>query len=111
MTARKTRQDPAEEVRAEERAGEPAAERDGKKDDFKGIPDPFVYCGPSVRGVARQYTTFQGGIPGPLKELIRQHPAVRSLIVPTGRFADVRRKLETIGTAEYIVYQKVRSEL
>lgn len=91
---------------------EPKTEETEKKDDeFAGIPNPFVYCGPSVRGVARQYTTFQGGIPQPMKDFIRQHPTVRHLIVSTGKFAAVRRKLETIGTAEYIIYKQLKSEL
>ena len=29
-----------------------------------------VYCGPSVRGVARQYTSFTGELPEPMKKLV-----------------------------------------
>ena len=70
-----------------------------------------MYCGPTVRGVARQYTTYMGGIPEPLKEFIREHPAARALIAPTERFAVIRKRLETPGTAEAIVYQKIRAQL
>ena len=46
---------------------------------------PCVYCGPSVRGVARQYTVYASG----------NTPAA----------------LETAGTAESILYNKIKNEL
>jgi len=82
-----------------------------ERDEFADIPNPCVYCGPSVRGVARQYTIYQGGIPGSLKEFIKEHPAARGLIVSTEKFAGVRKRLETYGTAEAIIYKKVKDEL
>ena len=33
-----------------------------------------VYCGPSVRGVARQYTSFTGELPEPMKKAGRTAP-------------------------------------
>ena len=39
-----------------------------------------------MRGVARQYTTFQGGIPDALRDFIREHPEARQLIVSTAQF-------------------------
>lgn len=86
-------------------------EQGPERDEFASLPNPCVYCGPSVRGVARQYTTYQGGIPGPLKEFIKEHPAARGLIVSTEKFAGVRKRLETHGTAEAIIYKKVKDEL
>ncbi len=70
-----------------------------------------VYCGPSVRGVAKQYTVFSGEIPELLAGFVEKHPAAGALIVPTERFAEVRRKLETAGTAEAILYKQIKSEL
>ena len=97
---------------AEQEGGEKAQPApEPERDVFADIPNPCVYCGPSVRGVARQYTTYQGGIPNELKEFIKAHPAVRRLIVSTGQFASVRKRLETNGTAEAIIYKKVKSEL
>lgn len=75
------------------------------------FPDPCVYCGPSVKGVARQYTTYQGGIPTALENFVREHPAARGLIVSTGRFPAVRQRLDVKGSAEAILYQRVKSEL
>lgn len=82
-----------------------------ERDEFADIPNLCVYCGPSVRGVARQYTTYQGGIPKELKAFVKEHPAAWGLIVSTARFADVRKRLETPGTAEAIIYRKVKDEL
>lgn len=124
MAIRKKAQDEAEQIDQETgnqvpespAAENPAPEQDGgqrepERDEFANLPSPCVYCGPTVRGVARQYTTYTSGIPEPLKEFIREHPAARALIVSTGKFAAVRMRLETPGTAEAIVYKKVKSEL
>lgn len=70
-----------------------------------------VYCGPSVRGVARQYTVYAGTIPEALTEFIRLHPAAKGLLVSVERFAQVRSNLGRSGTAEAILYQKIKSEL
>ena len=95
----------------EDQTGQEQTGQEQERDEFADIPNPCVYCGPSVRGVARQYTTYQGGIPDPLKEFIKEHPAARGLIVPASRFAIVRKRLETRGTAESIIYKKVKDEL
>lgn len=62
---------------------------------------PCVYCGPSVRGVARQYTVYASG----------NTPAAKNLLVPVERFAQTRKALETAGTAESILYNKIKNEL
>ena len=72
---------------------------------------PVVYCGPSVRGVARQYTVYAGTIPAALADFIQAHPAAKGLLVRVGRFAQVRSNLGRSGTAEAILFQKIKSEL
>lgn len=72
---------------------------------------PHVYCGPSVRGVAKQYNVYSGGLPGPLMELMEAHPAARALTVPVEKFAETRRALETPGTAQAVLYAKLKKEL
>ena len=81
------------------------------KEFFAKLPDPCVYCGPSVRNVARQFTVYHGGIPDALKEFIKEHRAAKGLIVSVERFAQVRTRLETPGTGEFILVRKVRAEL
>ena len=72
---------------------------------------PVVYCGPTVRGVAKQYTVFSGGIPEALEDFSERHPEVKALLVSVEQFAETRRKMETAGTAEAILYHKIKSEL
>ena len=80
-----------------------AAEQTEKE--FK-FPQPCVYCGPTVPNVARQYTVYSYGVPKELEAFIRKHPAARRLMV-----AETRKRLETPGTAESVMYQKVRAEM
>lgn len=88
-----------------------ARSQEQDKEFFAKLPDPCVYCGPSVRGVARQFTVYNGGIPDALKEFVKEHRAARGLIVSVERFAQVRTRLETPGTGEFILFRKVRAEL
>jgi len=102
----------AEQV--QEAAPEPeAAEQDEEAgpDMFANLPNPCVYCGPSVKGVARQYTTYQGGIPDALRNFIKDHPGALGLIVSTGTFPAMRKRLETYGTKEAELYKAVKAEL
>ena len=40
-----------------------------------------VYCGPSIPGVAKQYTAYTNGIPTALAEAIVKQPAMEGLVV------------------------------
>ena len=82
-----------------------------ERDLFAGVPNPCVYCGPTVRGVARQYTTYQGGIPDTLRDFIKEHPEARQLIVSTSRFPSMRKRLDTPGTPEAKLYKQVKELL
>ena len=118
--ALETGQAPAQEQTAAEEgqptAQEQTAAEEGQStaqesDMFAGIPNPCVYCGPSVKGVARQYTTYQGGITDELREFIERHPEALGLIVSTGKFQNMRRRLETPGTPESELYKKIKAGL
>lgn len=126
-TNRKNTAEAAEEVRAdaENKAAEAASGPEAAMDEaekkrrqeeqikafLEKLPNPCVYCGPSVRGVARQFTVYNGGIPDALKKFIMEHKAAKGLIVSVERFAQVRTRLETPGTGEFILFRKVRAEL
>lgn len=75
------------------------------------LPKPCVYCGPSVRGIARQFTVYAGILPEALLDFIKAHPAARGLVVGLNDFAKVRGNLGKKGTAETVLYEKIRSEL
>lgn len=85
--------------------------KEPERDVLAGIKNPCVYCGPTMRGVARQYTTFQGGIPDALRDFIKEHPEARQLIVSTAQFPAMRRRLDTPGTAEAKLYKQVKELL
>lgn len=87
------------------------AKDEAKQPEKLVLHKPRVYCGPSVRGVARQYTVYAGEIPAALAEFIEAHPAAKGLLVSVERFAQVRSNLGKSGTAEAILYQKIKSEL
>ena len=72
---------------------------------------PVVYCGPTVRGVAKQYTVYSGDIPEELVGFIQKHPEAAGLVVPVESFAQTRKKLEGGGTAEAILYRKIKTEM
>lgn len=99
----------AAEVVTEADAAEEKARKQAEQIEtfLEKLPNPCVYCGPSVRNVARQYTVYNGGIPDVLKKFIMEHPAAKGLLVSVERFAQVRIKLETKGTAESILFNKV----
>ncbi len=72
---------------------------------------PCVYCGPTVRGVVKQYTVFSGNIPETLQAFIEKHPEAKALLVAVDCFAETRKRMETAGTAESILYHKIKSEM
>ena len=105
-------EDPAPVPETPEREEDPAPTQEApERDVLAGIQNPCVYCGPTVRGVARQYTTFQGGIPDALRDFIEDHPEARGLIVSTAQFPAMRRRLDTTGTAEAKLYKRVKEQI
>ncbi len=74
-------------------------------------PQPCVYCGPTVPNVARQYTVYSHGIPKELEAFIQEHPAARGMLVSVERFPEMRKRLDTPGTVQAVLYQKIRAEM
>lgn len=104
-------QEPSQDDEQDKKPPEPPKETGTEPDMFADLPNPCVYCGPSVKGVARQYTTYQGGIPDALREFIKARPEALGLIVSTGKFPAMRRRLETHGTREAKLYKAVKASL
>lgn len=73
-------------------------------------PSPCVWCGPSVKGVAAQYTVFTE-MPEALAALVERLPAARGLVAALDKFPQVRRKLEESGTKESAWYNEVKHSL
>ena len=105
MSSRRTEKEAETTAQAVEETtkGEKAEARQPRA---RGAPG---YCGPPVRGVAKQYTVYAGELPEELKAFIQKHPEAGALVVPVERFAETRRKLEQAGTAQAILYRKIKS--
>lgn len=73
-------------------------------------PSPCMWCGPSVKGVAAQYTVFTE-MPKQLEALVEQIPAARGLVVALDKFPQVRRAPEWVGSKESKWYTKVKCAL
>lgn len=69
-----------------------------------------VFCAPTVKGVARQYTVFTQGLPEHVLKWVEEHTSAKALIVPVERFADVRKKLSDPKSAENIISRKLEKE-
>ena len=64
-----------------------------------------VYIGPDIPG-AKQYTTYNAGLPDALKEKIVEHRVFESLVVPVERLAKASAELAKEGSALNNLYQK-----
>lgn len=73
---------------------------------------PLVYCGPTIKGIAKQYTTFSDGIlPEALAEKAQAIPAIRALIVPLDALAQTRLSLGDKGSTESIIFSTIQKSL
>lgn len=70
-----------------------------------------VWCGPTVRGVAVQYTTFIGGLPQRVQNLIAKYPAAAALVVPYDRFAETRLRISGGKAAECILIHNLQKQI
>ena len=61
----------------------------------------LVYCGPTIPGVAKQFTSYRGGIPEALAAAQKQTPVLGGLTVP------LRQLREKTGPI-YALYRKAQ---
>lgn len=76
-----------------------------KKEAPANEPGPVVYCGPALPGVARQYTVYRGGFPGPLAEALADNPALSGLVLPLDRLPEARKAISGRTGPLYRLYQ------
>lgn len=70
-----------------------------------------AYCGPTIPGVARQYTVYTGGIPTPLAEAIEKNPAMEGLVIPLDQLPETMKKLRGGYGHIYRLYRLVQAKL
>lgn len=67
-----------------------------------------VYCGPSIKGVARQFTAYNNGIPEGLKQAAEKNKILAALIVPLEDLPEAMRQLRQKSGRIYTLYKAVQ---
>ena len=67
-----------------------------------------VYCGPSIKGVARQYTAYNNGIPEGLKQAAEKNKILAALIGPLEDLPEAMRQLRQRSGRIYTLYKAVQ---
>lgn len=67
-----------------------------------------VYCGPSIKGVARQFTAYNNGIPEGLKQEAEKNKILAALIVPLEDLPEAMRQLRQRSGRIYTLYKAVQ---
>lgn len=67
---------------------------------------PVVYCGPTIPGVAVQFTTYTNGVPTALEEAAKKNQVLGGLVVPLEHLPEVRRQFHAGAGRYYTLYCK-----
>lgn len=67
-----------------------------------------VYCGPTIPGVAKQFTFYQDGLPAVLEAARRETPAMGGLIVPLEELPEAMRQLRKGTGPIFTLYRAVQ---
>ena len=67
-----------------------------------------VYCGPSIKGVAKQFTAYNNGIPEGLKQAAEKNKILAALIVPLEDLPEAMRQLRQKSGRMYTLYKAVQ---
>ena len=65
----------------------------------------MVYIGPDIPG-AKQYTTYNNGLPDVLKDRVKTQSFFSSLIVPVERLAQASAELAREGSALSVFFKR-----
>ncbi len=84
----------------------PATQEDENICGYRRFEDEtVVYIGPDIPG-AKQYTTYNAGLPDALKGQIIEHRVFESLVIPVAKLAKAMAELAREGSALNTLYQK-----
>ena len=75
-----------------------------------GAAGTVVYCGPSIKGVARQFTAYNNGIPEGLKAATEKNKALAAMIVPLEELPEAMRQLRQKSGRIYTLYKAVQGK-
>lgn len=68
-----------------------------------------VYCGPTIPGVAKQYTFYTNGIPASLAAAIERNPPMGGLVIPLDRLPETMKNLNGRRGHIYRLYRLVQA--
>ena len=69
-----------------------------------------VYCGPTIPGVAKQFTSYTNGLPAPLVAAIQNNPPMDGLMVTLEQLPDAMKQLNGRVGHIYRLYRLVQAE-
>ena len=75
-----------------------------------GAVGTVVYCGPSIKGVARQFTAYNNGIPEGLKAATEKNKVLAAMIVPLEELPEAMRQLRQKSGRIYTLYKAVQGK-
>lgn len=64
------------------------------------IKGTIIYCGPTIKGVVKQYASFTNGVPKKVQEYANSNKAVSRLLVPISEFIETKKNIVIKGTVE-----------
>jgi len=70
--------------------------------------ESMVYVGPTINGVAVQYTVYNNGISAELKTAIEAMPVIGNLIVPITKLSSTMQNLSNHQGAMHIQFEKAK---
>lgn len=71
--------------------------------------ETVVYCGPSIPGVAKQYSFYTNGIPAVLAAAISEYPPLEVLVVPLAQLPAAMKALRDKKGHTYRLYRLVQA--
>ena len=75
-----------------------------------GAAGTVVYCGPSIKGVARQFTAYNNGIPEGLKAATEKNKVLAAMIVPLEELPEAMRQLRQKSGRIYTLNKAVQGK-
>ena len=71
----------------------------------------LVYCGPTIHGVAQQWTCYTNGLTSGLAALAAEDRAVAGLVLPLEQLPDARKQIAYKYGRIYTLYKRVLTGL
>ena len=70
----------------------------------------LVYCGPTIPGLAKQFTFYRGGVTAGLKAAQERRPVLRALTIPLDQLPEAMKQLEMKHGRIYALYREAQRQ-